>query len=398
MNYKEIFIKTCYDGDDILEALQKGYITPDELISADVHRFAEALVNYYIEIGQLIPDCVIKELYLSDLLELYAKTKNQQLKEKILTLNADNICSACEYSWRVYHIKQCVTIDVDILNYFAQQLASLPEIPERTIRENCSVLWEVIKAKRKELRENNRRPKGANPTTPRYKHKLEEAIMKNDEDYYDPITAKVYHSALSDEEFFRLLPHWLKTKPELKKYILETPQFSKLPYDVQLAVIKDCEKIIAYRKCEVRYFPKEALKEVDMNTAYVVLLSEFNDINEQIITPPMNEEEIMTIFAPLCIAYPDKVPVAIKLYQAVVLMRKIMKDEPIENSVEVDEAQEFFIVKTLDKFFDFQHSAVSIMTQAKSLLEILRVSNPVVRNELKEIISEHKRISHKLYL
>jgi hypothetical protein len=397
MNFKEIFIKTCYDSDDILEALQKGYITPDELISADVHRFAETLVNYYVEINQRIPDCVIKELRPSDLVEIFAETKNQQLKEKILTIDADDICSLCEYSWRIYEVKQCVVIDADILNYFAKQLASLPKIPERTIRDNCQVLWEAIKAKRKELRKNNHKPKSTEPT-PRYKHKLEEAIIKNDEYYYDPITAKVYHSALSDEEFFRLLPYWLKTKPELKKYILETPQFAKLPYDVQLAVIKDCEKIIAYRKCEVKYSPKEALKEVDLNTAYVILLSEFDDINEQIITPPMDEEEITTIFAPLCLAYPDKVPVAIKLYQAVVLMRKIMKDEPIENSVEVDEAQEFFIVKTLDKYFDFQHSSVPMMTQAKSLLEILRISNPVVRSRLKETIEEHKRISHKLYL
>lgn len=397
MNFKEIFIKTCYDSDDILEALQKGYITPDELISADVHRFAETLVNYYVEINQRIPDCVIKELDPSDLVEIFAETKNQQLKEKILTIDADDICSLCEYSWRIYEVKQCVVIDADILDYFAKQLASLPKIPERTIRDNCQVLWEAIKAKRKELRKNNHKPKSTEPT-PRYKHKLEEAIIKNDEYYYDPITAKVYHSALSDEEFFRLLPYWLKTKPELKKYILETPQFAKLPYDVQLAVIKDCEKIIAYRKCEVKYSPKEALKEVDLNTAYVILLSEFDDINEQIITPPMDEEEITTIFAPLCLAYPDKVPVAIKLYQAVVLMRKIMKDEPIENSVEVDEAQEFFIVKTLDKYFDFQHSSVPMMTQAKSLLEILRISNPVVRSRLKETIEEHKRISHKLYL
>ena len=288
--------------------------------------------------------------------------------------------------------------DTDILNYFAQQLASLPKIPERTIRENCQVLWEAIKAKRKELRKNNRRPKGTNSNASRYKHKLEEAIMKNNENYYDPITAKVYHSALSDEEFFRLLPYWLNTKPELKKYILETPQFARLPYDVQLAVIKDCEKIIAYKKCKVKFFPKEALKEVDINTAYVVLLSEFDDINEQIITPPMDEEEIMTIFAPLCRAYPDKVPVVIKLYQAVLLMREIIKDEPIENSVEVDEAQEFFIVKTLDKYFDFQHSSVPMMTQTKSLLEILRVSNRAVRSKIKEALEEHKRISHKLYL
>jgi rRNA-processing protein FCF1 len=397
MNFKEIFIKTCYDGDDILEALRKGYVTPDELISADVHRFAETLVDYYVEINQRIPDCVIKELSTANLLRLFAKTKNQQLREKILTLDADDICSECEYSWRIYDIKQCVVVDTDILNYFANQLASLPKIPERTIRENCQVLWEAIKARRKEIRKNTHKPKSTDPT-PRYKHKLEEAIMKNDEYYYDPITAKVYHSALSDEEFFRLLPYWLKTKPELKKYILETPQFSKLPYDVQLAVIKDCEKIIANKKCEIKYFPKEALKEVDLHTAYVVLLSEFGNIHEQIITPPMDEEEIMTIFAPLCLAYPDKVSVAIKLYQAVVLMRKIMKNEPIENSIEVDESQEFFIVKTLDKYFDFQHSSVPIMTQAKSLLEILRVSNLVVRDKLKETIEEHKRISHKLYL
>jgi len=397
MNFKEIFIKTCYDGNDILEALRKGYVTPDELISADLHRFAETLVDYYVEINQRIPDCVIKELSTVNLLRLFAKTKNQQLKEKILTLDADDICSECEYSWRIYDIKQCVVIDADILNYFANQLASLPKIPERTIRENCQVLWEAIKAKRKEIRKNSNKPKSTDPT-PRYKHKLEEAIMKNDEYYYDPITAKVYHSALSDEEFFRLLPYWLKTKPELKKYILETPQFSKLPYDVQLAVIKDCEKIIANKKCKIKYFPKEALKEVDLHTAYVVLLSEFGNIHEQIITPPMDEEEIMTIFAPLCLAYPDKVSVAIKLYQAVVLMRKIMKNEPIENSIEVDESQEFFIVKTLDKYFDFQHSSVPIMTQAKSLLEILRVSNLVVRDKLKETIEEHKRISHKLYL
>jgi len=300
-------------------------------------------------------------------------------------------------SWRIYYVKQCVVKDVDILNYFAQQLASLPEIPERTIRENCQVLWEAIKARRKELRKNNHKPKSTEPTT-RYKHKLEEAIMKNDEDYYDLTTAKVYHNALSDEEFFRLLPYWLKTKPELKKYILETLQFAKLPYDVQLAVIKDCEKIIAYRKCKVKYFPKEALKEVDINIEYVILLSEFDDINEQIITPPMDEEEIMTIFAPLCIVYPDKVPVAIKLYQAVVLMRKIMKNETTENSVEVDEAQEFFIVKMLDKFFDFQHSAIPMMTQAKSLLEILHVSNPAVRSKLKETIEEYKRIDYSLDL
>jgi hypothetical protein len=397
MNYKEIFIKTCYDGDDILEALRKGYITPDELISADVHRFAVALINYYVEIGQRIPDCVIKELYFTNLLELFAKTKNQQLKEKILTFSADDICSECEYSWRIYDIRQCVVIDADILNYFAEKLASLPKIPERTIRENCQVLWEAIKAKRKELRKNNPKPKSTEPT-PRYKHKLEEAIMKNDEDYYDLTTAKVYHNALSDEEFFRLLPYWLKTKPELKKYILETPQFAKLPYDVQLAVIKDCEKMIVNGRCRIKYFPKEALKEVDIKTAYKILLSEFDNIHEQIITPPMNEEEIMTIFAPLCIAYPDKVPVAIKIYQAVVLIRKIMKNEPIENSVEVDEAQEFFIVKTLDKYFDFKHSAVPIMTQAKSLLEILHVSNPAVRSKLKETIEEHNRISHSLYL
>jgi hypothetical protein len=163
-------------------------------------------------------------------------------------------------------------------------------------------------------------------------------------------------------------------------------------------VIKDCEKIIANKRCKVRYFPKEALKEVDVNTAYIVLLSEFDNIHEQVITPPMDEEEITTIFAPLCLAYPDKVSVAIKLYQAVVLMRKIMKNESIENSVEVDEAQEFFIVKTLDKFFDFQNSSIPMITQAKSLLEILRVSNPVVRDKLKETIEEHKRISHKLYL
>ena len=397
MNFKEMFIKTCYDGDDILEALRKGYITPDELISADVHRFAETLVNYYVEINQRIPDCVIKELRITDLLGLFAKTKNQQLKEKILTLSADDICSECEYSWRIYDIKQCVVIDADILNYFAYQLASLPKIPERTIRDNCQVLWEAIKAKRKELRKNNHKPKSTEPTQ-RYKHKLEEAIMKNDEYYYDPITAKVYHSALSDEEFFRLLPYWLKTKPELKKYILETPQFSKLPYDVQLAVIKDCEKMIANKKCKIKYFPKEALKEVDINTAYIVLLSEFDSIHEQIITPPMDKEEITTIFAPLCIAYPDKVPVAIKLYQAVVLMRKIMKNELIENSVEVDEAQEFFIVKTLDKYFDFQHSSVPMMAQAKNLLEILRISNPAVKEELKESIKTHNRIYHKLYL
>jgi rRNA-processing protein FCF1 len=397
MNFKEIFIKTCYDGDDILEALRKGYVTPDELISADVHRFAETLVDYYVEINQRIPDCVIKELSTVNLLRLFAKTKNLQLKEKILTLSADDICSECEYSWRIYDIKQCVVIDADILNYFANQLVSLPKIPERTIRENCQVLWEGIKAKRKEIRKNSHKPKSTDPT-PRYKHKLEEAIMKNDGYYYDPITAKVYHSALSDEEFFRLLPHWLKTKPELKKYILETPQFSKLPYDVQLAVIKDCEKIIANKKCEIKYFPKEALKEVDLHTAYVVLLSEFGNIHEQIINPPMGEEEITTIFAPLCLAYPDKVPVAIKIYQAVVLMRKIMKDEPIENSVEVDEAQEFFIVKTLEKYFDFKYSSLPMMTQAKSLLEILHVSNPVVRSKLKETIEEHKRISHKLYL
>jgi hypothetical protein len=79
-------------------------------------------------------------------------------------------------------------------------------------------------------------------------------------------------------------------------------------------------------------------------------------------------------------------------------MRKILKDEPIENSVEVDEAQEFFIVKTLDKYFDFQDSAVPMMTQAKSLLEILRVSNPAVKEELKESIKTHNRIYHKLYL
>jgi hypothetical protein len=397
MSFKEMFIKTCYDSDDILEALQKKYITPDELISADVHRFAETLVNYYVEINQRIPDCVVKELRPYDLLKLYAKTKNQQLKEKILTLSADDICSECEYSWRIYDIRQCVTIDVDILNYFAQQLASLPKIPERTIREDCSVLWEAIKAKRKELRKSNHKPKSTD-STPRYKHKLEEAIMKNDADYYDPITAKIHHSALSDEEFFRLLPYWLKTKPELKKYILETPQFAKLPYDTQLAVIKDCEEKIADKKCKVKYFPKDTLKEVDTNTAYMVLLSEFDNIHEQIITPPMDEEEIMTIFAPLCLAYPDKVPVAIKLYQAVVLMRKIMKNEPIENSVEVDEAQEFFIVKTLDKYFDFQHTSLPMMTQAKSLLEILHVSNAAVRKKLKESIVEHKRIYHKLYL
>jgi len=397
MNFKEIFIKTCYDGDDILEALRKGYVTPDELISADVHKFAETLVNYYAEINQRIPDCVIKELYITDLLELFAKTKNQQLKEKILTLSADDIRSECEYSWRIYDIKQCVVIDKDILNYFAQQLASLPKIPERTIRENCQVLWEAIKAKRKELRKNNPKPKSTEPT-PRYKHKLEEAIMKNDEYCYDPITAKVYHDALSDEEFFRLLPYWFKTKPELKKYILETPQFSKLPYDVQLAVIKDCEKMIVNGRCRIKYFPKEALKEVDIKTAYKILLSEFDNIHEQIITPPMDEEEIMTIFAPLCIAYPVQVPVAIKLYQAVVLMRKIMKGELIKDRIEVDEDQEFFIIKTLDKYFDFQHSSVPIMTQAKSLLEILRVSNPVVKDKLKETIEEHKRISHKLYL
>ena len=398
MNYKEMFIKTCYDGDEILEALRKKYITPDELISADVHKFAEALVNYYVEICQRIPDCVIKELRPSDLLELYAKTKNQQLKEKILTLSADDICSEFEYSWwRIYDIKQCVTIDADILNYFAQQLASLPKIPERTIRENCQVLWEAIKAKRKELRKNNHKPKSTDPT-PRYKHKLEEAIMKNDAGYYNPYCARIHHSNLSDEEFFRLLPYWLKTKPELKKYIPETPQFAKLSYDVQLAVIKDCEKIIANKRCKVRYFPKEAVKEVNVNTVYIVLLSEFDNIHEQIITPPMDEEEIMTIFAPLCIAYPDKVPVAIKLYQAVVLMRKIMKDEPIENSVEVDEAREFFIVKTLDKYFDFQYSSVPIMTQTKSLLEIVRVSNPAVRSKIKEAMEEHKRVSHNLYL
>jgi len=105
MNFKEIFIKTCSEGKHILEALRKGYVTPDELISADVHRFTETLANYYVEINQRIPDCVIKELRTSDLLELFAKTKNQQLKEKILTLSADDICSGCEYSWRIYDIK-----------------------------------------------------------------------------------------------------------------------------------------------------------------------------------------------------------------------------------------------------------------------------------------------------
>jgi hypothetical protein len=228
MNFKEIFIKTCYYSDEILETLRKGYITPDELISADVYRFAETLVNYYVEINQRIPDCVIKELHTPDLLRLFAKTKNQQLKEKILTLSADDICSECEYSWRIYDIKQCVVIDKDILNYFAHQLASLPKIPERTIRENCQVLWEAIKAKRKELRKNNYKPKSTDPA-PRYKHKLEEAIMKNDEDYYDPVTAKVYHNALSDEEFFRLLPYWLKTKPELKNISLKHHNLLNFP-------------------------------------------------------------------------------------------------------------------------------------------------------------------------
>jgi hypothetical protein len=52
--------------------------------------------------------------------------------------------------------------------------------------------------------------------------RLEEAIMKNDETKYFISDMIPLHYNLPDEDFYQLLPRWLKTKPVLKSLILET--------------------------------------------------------------------------------------------------------------------------------------------------------------------------------
>jgi len=391
MNFKEIFIKTCYDHDEIRNALDKGYISIDDLL-AEGNRFAEDIVFYLAKKCQNIPEKILKLVCLDDLLDIYKETKNQQVKEAILYVDKEKVYDYCD-SWRMSKLE--TVKEYDILESFAEKLVAYPKLPENSLREKCPNLWEIIKSKRKEIRKSQ--PRTEKPE-PRYNHKLEEAIMKNNPEVYEPATAKVRHDNLDDKEFQRLLPYWLEACPELKFRILETKQFSTLPYETQLAVIKDCEEVID--RANLRYIPKEALKEVSPETAYAILLEDIHEIEKQVIYPHLTFDELTTLFAPLCIAYPDKVPIAIKVYQAVILMRQIKNNEPIEDAIVVDEEQEFFIKNTIHIFFALEHDYeyLTLKERVEKLIEILHISNPEIVEEVKDEIEYHHSIRAKLSL
>jgi len=159
--------------------------------------------------------------------------------------------------------------------------------------------------------------------------RLRKAILNNDEQIYLSSPSGTCHYDIPDDEFYKLLPKWLKTNPDLKCLILETKQFKKLPYEIQLDVITSAVKKIADGKLLIKYFPQKAMKDIyieDIFAAYRVLVEDittFNYTRGMVITPPLSINEVDDMFVSLYVIYPSTVPLAVSIYKFITLLRKL---------------------------------------------------------------------------
>jgi len=379
-NYKKVFLDSRIDERKIIKALKKGYITVDEI--GDNVFFIDPTIKYLSSKGEHIPERFLENLSPCRLLELYFETKNSQLKDRIKKLSTDEI-EVLLYSYNV-HVLSKVSED-DILESLAEKILQLSEFPVSRLRKDCPLLWEKIKLKRREMRKLFPRVKKQS-TEPRYRHKLEEALMKNDPSIYDSLRSK-YHKRLSDEEFKKLLPYWLNADPRLKIYLCETPQFESLPIETQAKIINDCSIFVDI--IEFKKICKDVLQHLKVETVYNLLVRDSEYIHKQIITPELTEDEVGMILAPLCVAYPDKVSLLMKRYRLVRLMRKIFRNEPVEKTIWVDEQQEFFILASLDVIFNLyiKIEDVSLGEKFDMLYEVLQIANPAIVKKVNEKLS-----------
>jgi len=185
--------------------------------------------------------------------------------------------------------------------------------------------------------------------------RLKEAIMKNDETKYFISDMIPLHYNLPDEDFYHLLPRWLKTKPVLKSLILETTQFRLLPEKIQFEVIKSAVKYISEGKFLIRYFPQSAIKKIykdHVEAAYRVLIEdifEFDRTRGRIITPPLDIEEVEDMFVPLYVAYPSNVPLAVLLYKFISTLRYIKENKSgLIEQIELKERSNIFPIDCKD--------------------------------------------------
>ena len=388
MNYKKVFLDSRIEERKIIEALKKGYITVDEI--GDNVFFIEPVVKYLSSKGEHIPERFFENLSACKLVELYTETKNPQLKDRIKKLSTDET-ERLLYSYNV-HVLSKVSED-DILESLAEKILQLSEFPVSRLRKDCPLLWEKIKLKRREMRKLAPRVKKQS-TEPRYRHKLEEAIMKNDPSLYDSSHSKNYHKRLSNEEFKRLLPYWLKADPKLKIYLCETPQFNALPIKTQAEIINDCSLFVDI--IEFKKICKDILQHLKVETVYNLLVRDTEYVHKQIITPELTEDEVGTILAPLCVAYPDKVSLLMKKYRLIRLMRKIFRNEPVEKTIWVDKQKEFFILASLDTIFNLYIKVedVSLGERFDMLYEVLQIANPAIVKKVSEKLFSIAQYEH----